>query len=122
MAISLVKRLDRLGQSNGLESVNSEMQSPAYQNEEAPQFAVATSLVWLAEEHLPKSVTTTTITNAIECSFSFSSQAVAKRTHVYYNLSTENDPKSMFTNHGLFLRDTLYVPLNNSILHSPKTP
>jgi hypothetical protein len=32
--ISLAKQLDHLGQSSGLESVDSEMHSPAYENEE----------------------------------------------------------------------------------------
>jgi hypothetical protein len=53
--ISLAKQLDHLGQSNSLESVDSEMQSPTYQNDEVRHLAAATSLAWLAEEHLPTS-------------------------------------------------------------------
>jgi hypothetical protein len=49
------KQLDHLAQSNGLKSVHSEM-SLAYQNEEVRHLAAATSLAWLAEEHLPTSI------------------------------------------------------------------
>jgi hypothetical protein len=50
--ISLAKQLDHLAQSNGLERVDLEMQSPAYQNEELRNLAAVTSLARLAEEHL----------------------------------------------------------------------
>jgi hypothetical protein len=59
MVISLAKQLDHRGQSNGLESADSEMQSPAYQNVEMLDPVAATSVAWLAGEHLPTSVTTT---------------------------------------------------------------
>jgi hypothetical protein len=47
--ISLTKQLVHLAQTKSLESVDSEMQSPAYRNEEVSQLAAATSLSWLAE-------------------------------------------------------------------------
>jgi hypothetical protein len=49
--ILLVKQLDYVGQSNGLENVDSEMQSPSYQIKEVSHLAASTSLAWLAEEH-----------------------------------------------------------------------
>jgi hypothetical protein len=54
----VAKQLDHLGQSNSLESVGSEMQSPPYQNQEMRHLAAAR----LSEEHLPISMTTTTTT------------------------------------------------------------
>jgi hypothetical protein len=45
--------------ANCLENVDSEMQSPAYQNEKVRHLAAAISLARLAEEHLPTSMITT---------------------------------------------------------------
>jgi hypothetical protein len=56
--------MDHLGESNGLESVDSEIQSSAYKNAEVGHFAVATSLAWLAEERDPKSMAIVSVGNA----------------------------------------------------------
>jgi hypothetical protein len=48
LVISLAMQLDHLGQSNGVETVDSEMQSPAYQNAEVRHLAAAIHLVRLA--------------------------------------------------------------------------
>jgi hypothetical protein len=45
----LAMQLDHLGQSNGMENADSEMQSHAYQNEVC-LLAADTSLAWLGEE------------------------------------------------------------------------
>jgi hypothetical protein len=49
---SLVKQLGHISQSKGLENVDLEMQSPAYQSEEVRHLAAVTPFAWLAEEHL----------------------------------------------------------------------
>jgi hypothetical protein len=48
--ISLAKQLDYLGQSNGLKSVDSVMQSLFYQIEEVRHVVATTSLAYLAED------------------------------------------------------------------------
>jgi hypothetical protein len=62
--ISLAKLLDHLSHPNGLESVDSEMKSPAYQNVEVRHFAAATCLAWLAEEYFLTSMATLSLGNA----------------------------------------------------------
>jgi uncharacterized protein (DUF2342 family) len=63
--ILLSKQLDHLIQSNGMENVDSEIQSHAYQNEVC-HLAVVTSIAWLAEKYLQtllRAATTITTNN-----------------------------------------------------------
>jgi ABC-type hemin transport system substrate-binding protein len=46
LVISLAKQLNHLGQSNNLESVDSVMHSPAYQNKKVSHFAAAIPPAW----------------------------------------------------------------------------
>jgi hypothetical protein len=75
--ILLAKQLDNLDKSIGLESVDSEMQSPAYQNEEVRHLAAAASLVWLAEEHVPKSMAALFVGKASSADFAATTATTA---------------------------------------------
>jgi hypothetical protein len=69
--ISLAIQLDHLGQFNGLGSVDSEMQSLAYKNDEVRHLA------WLAEDHLLTSMATLPVGNASSAKMSSGFQTLS---------------------------------------------